>query len=244
MLFRLEGPSRRRGGPTPTSARSLLRSAVRVALFLTPVVLLGCATTQQSREVQKSGFLGDYSKLRAGEDGEAQLVYFNPTARWSQYDKLLIDSVTLWRDAESDEVPANDAQVLTDFLYAALHEELGRHYQIVDAPGPGVLRLRAAVTEAKGSRVVMDTVTSVVPQLRLLANLTGMATGTATLVGKAGVEAELKDSLSGELLAAAVDARQGSKAVRGGIKEWSDAKLAFEYWAERLRERLTELRGS
>lgn len=227
-----------------TSPGRVFRNTVRLAFFLTAVSSIGCATTRQSNDVQKSGFLGDYSKLRAGEDGEAQLVYVNPGVRWSQYDKLLIDSVTVWRDGESDDVPAEDAQVLTDFLYAALHEELGRDYQIVETPGGGVLRLRAAVTEAKGSRVVMDTVTSVVPQLRLLTALGGMAAGTAILVGKAGVEAELTDSVSGELLAAAVDERQGTKAVRGGIKKWSDARLAFEYWAERLRVRLAELRDS
>jgi hypothetical protein len=205
---------------------------------------MGCAITQQSRDVETSGFLGDYAELKAGQGDEALLVYFNPTARWSQYDKILIDSVTLWRDAETDDLPAEEAQMLTDHLYAALHKELSRDYEIVEAPGPGVLRLRAALTEAKGAKVVMNTVTSVIPQLRLLSTLGGMATGTAALVGKAGVEAELTDSLSGERLAAAVDARQGTKAIRAGVGKWSDLEQAFDHWAERFRLRLAELRSA
>lgn len=223
--------------------RVVLTCAVTVALLASSVALMGCAITKQSSDVETSGFLGDYSKLKAGQEGEALLVYLNPTARWSEYDKILIESVTLWRDAETDDLPAEEAQRLTDYLYAAFHKELGRDYQIVDMPGPGVLRLRAAVTETKGAKVVMNTVTSVIPQLRLLATLGGMATGTAALVGKAGVEAELTDSLSGERLAAAVDARQGTKAVRGGVGKWSDVEQAFDDWAERLRLRLAELRG-
>jgi hypothetical protein len=43
-------------------------------------------------------------------------------------------------------------------------------------------------------------------------------------------------------LAAAVDERAGTKAYRAGLKEWSHVKRAFEYWAERTRERLAELR--
>jgi hypothetical protein len=228
----------------PVNLRFVWTHATALTLLLASVALVGCAITRQSGGVETSGFLGDYSKLRPGQEGEAQLVYFNPAVRWSEYDAVLIDSVTLWRDARTEDVPAEEAQMLTDYLYAALHEELSRDYRIVDKPGPGVLRLRAALTEAKGSKVVMNTVTSVVPQLRLLTTLGGMATGTAVLVGKVGVEAELTDSLSGERLAAAVDERQGTKAIRGGIKKWSDVERAFDHWAERFRVRLAQLRES
>ena len=38
-----------------------------------------------------------------------------------------------------------------------------KEYTIVDNPGPGVLRLRVAMTEAEGSMVVMDTISRVLP---------------------------------------------------------------------------------
>ena len=62
--------------------------------------------------------------------------------------------------------------------------------------------------------------------------------------GEAGVEGELTDSLSGERLGAAVDARVGNKTIRGGLKEWSQVDDAFAFWAERIRKRLAELRKS
>jgi hypothetical protein len=216
-----------------------------IGLLLLGFVLSACATTRQSPGAgDRSGFLGDYSQLREGEGDEPQLIYIDPAANWARYNAILIDSVTIWRSEETEDVSIEDQQRLTDSLYAALHKQLGADYQIADRAGPGVLRLRAAITEAKGARVVMNTVTSIVPQLRLLTTVGGMAAGTAVLVGKAGVEGEITDSLTGERLMAAVDERQGTKAVRGGIKKWSDAELAFDFWAERLRKRLAGLRGS
>jgi hypothetical protein len=70
-----------------------------------------------------------------------------------------------------------------------------------------------------------------------------MAVDKRLLVGAAAVELEITDSLSGRRLAAAVDERWGTKAMRGGILEWSDAKEAFDYWAKRLRKRLAEESG-
>jgi hypothetical protein len=218
---------------------------IGLGILTISLALAACATTRQSpSEPEKSGFLGDYSQLREGGEDEAQLVYLNPDTPWSSYDAVLIDSVTLWRDPDTEELPAEEAQTLTDALYAALHEQLGQDYRIADEPGSGVIRLRVAITEVKGASVVTNTVTSVIPQFRLLTTLGGMAAGTAKLVGTAGIEAELTDSVSGERLAAAVDERWGTKAVRGGIGKWSDAKLAFDYWAQRIRERLAALRGS
>jgi hypothetical protein len=114
---------------------------------------------------------------------------------------------------------------------------------MVDRPGPGTLRIRAAITEAKGARVVGNTITTVIPQARLLSTLTGLATNTQAFVGKAAIEGEITDSMSGRRLVAVVDERAGGKTLRGLGGKWKDVDNAFQYWAERLRTRLAELRG-
>jgi hypothetical protein len=201
---------------------------VAIALATAAAIVTACATTRQSRGTgEASGFLGDYSNLRKGEKGEPQLIFIRSDVDWAQYDSIHIESVT----------------ILTDFFFHALHTELSKDYKMVDEPGPHVLNLRAALTEAKGSKAVMNTITSVVPQLRLLTTIVGMSAGTSVLVGKAGLEGEITDSMSGDRLMAALDQRQGTKAVRGGVKTWSDVKLASEFWAERLRKRLATLSG-
>ena len=226
---------------SPRISRAIV---IAIALVTAAVIVAACATTRQSRGTgDASGFLGDYSDLRKGSKDEPQLIFIRPDVDWARYEMIHIESVTLWRNEKTDDVPEEEQQILTDFLFQALHEQLNEDYEIVDEPGPNVLQLRAAITEAKGSKAVMNTITSVVPALRTLTTIVGMSAGTSVLVGKAGIEGEITDSMSGDRLMAALDQRQGTKAVRGGIKTWSDVKLASEFWAERLRKRLAKLSG-
>lgn len=226
-----------------TRARRLGRLVI--AFLLLATIVAGCATTRQPRGApETSGFLGDYSMLEPGTGDQAGLVYIAPDADFARYDKVLLDSVTLWQNEDAKSLSAEERQALTDYLYEAVHRELSKDYTMVTKPGPGAIRIRLALTEEKGAKVVADTVTSVVPQLRLLATLGGMATDVRLTVGAASVEMEITDSLSGRRLAAAVDERWGTKALRGGILKWSDAKEAFDYWADRLRKRLAEERGA
>jgi hypothetical protein len=205
-----------------------------------------CALTRNPREAaEPSGFLGDYSQLREGTDDEADLVYTNPDVDWSRYDAILIESVTVWhRGSEQVEISEAEAEALATYLFNALHRELSNDYRIAERPGSGVMRLRAAITEAKGASRVGKAVTSVVPQLRMLTTLGGMGADMAVVVGEAAIEVDLRDSETDERLAAAVDERWGTKALRGGFSEWGDAEHAYDFWAKRMRERLTDLRKS
>jgi hypothetical protein len=206
---------------------------------------VACQTTRQPRgEVEEHGFLRDYSMLQPGGDDQAKLRFVAPDANLKGFDSVILDSVTVWQSGDTEKLSAEEAQALTDYLFEAIHRELSKDYKLVTQPGVGVMRIRAAITEAKGAHVVADTVTSVVPQLRLITTLGGMAANTRALVGAAAVEMEIVDSLSGRRLAAAVDERWGTKAIRGGILEWSDAKEAFDHWANQLREFLAKERAA
>ncbi len=227
--------------------RSQLTMQVATIVALGAAVTLaasGCALTRQTRTVEISGFLGDYSQLREGGQGEAKLVYVKPGVNWKRYDKILIEPVTIWTSGSDSaaSVPEEDLQLLADYLDESLRHNLGQDYRLVDREEPNTLRLRVAITEAKGSRVVVNTVSKIVPQLRVLTTVGGLATGTQVLVGRAGAEAELLDALTDVRLAAAVDRRAGTKALRGGFGTWADVQRAFDYWSERLRTRLAEFR--
>ena len=103
--------------------------------------------------------------------------------------------------------------MLADYLYAAVREQLGRDYTIVDAPGQGVLRLRAAITEAKGAKVVLDTLSNILPPAIVLSSAKRLAIGTHAFVGKVRVETEILDSVSGVRLVAAYRVRGDQPAM-------------------------------
>ena len=228
-----------RRGPWRIS-RSLAWGALALAF------VAGCAGSRQLRGApEESGFLRDYSQLQPGGDDRAKLVYIAPDAKFASYDAVLVDSVTLWpgADANLEKLSKEDQQRLADTLYSALVKALGQDYRIAQSPGPRVMRVRAALTEAKASNVPLDVIATVIPQVNLLTKVEGLAANTSLTVGKARAEMEITDSLSGRRLAAGVDERVGARRLRGVTDKWSDVQAAFDAWAEQLRKRLAEERA-
>ncbi|HVP27855.1 MAG TPA: DUF3313 domain-containing protein [Myxococcota bacterium] len=217
-------------------------SASRLCLLVClAVAATGCASTYQEplEGTSNSGFLGDYSKLEPGEKGEAALRYVNPDARWTGYDKVMIDPVTFW-GSDATKVPAADQQTLCDYMDQALREKLGEKYTLVDRPGPGVMRLQVAITDATTATPVLRTISVLVPQAALLNNLQSLATGSYAFAGSAQVEARLIDASTGQLLGEWVDRRMGGNAPTAGAQwQWGDVKNAMEAWASLAAERLS-----
>jgi hypothetical protein len=208
---------------------------------------LACAGTRQTREKPvESGFLSDYSKLAPGGAGQAQLVYLKPGLDVSSYRAVRIEPVKLHAAAEGSDLAKlsrEDQQMLADRLHTALVDTLAKDWTIAEQAGPGVLVVRAALTEAGASNVALDIVATWIPQVRLLATIGGLAADTAATVGKARGEVEVLDGASREQLMAGVDERVGTRGVEGVTDKWSDVQMAFDDWAERVRLRLAERRA-
>jgi hypothetical protein len=205
------------------------------------LLLVACAATRQPRgEVPPSGFLRDYSLLQAGSDGQAKLRYVDTATDFSEYQEVLVESVTLWSGPELAKLKPEVKQALVGHAYEALVTALGRSFTVVKAPGDGTLRVRAAITEATSSAVVPDVVATVIPQVRMVSTLLGLSANTAATVGEASGEIEVTDSLTNRVVAAGVDRRIGQRSLRGVFGKWNDVEEAWDYWAEQLRARLVE----
>jgi len=216
-----------------------------LALILAASLLTACNTTHQVRETPKdfSGFLGDYSQLRPGEREEANYLYIDHSVKWAAYTKVYIKNVDLWQsdnlDSPLGQLSHDRQQMLVNFFHTALVDALSPNFQIVDQPGPGVLVVHAAITEARQCRPVLNLVSSVVPMAMVMSYAKQLITGTGTGVGEVRIEAEITDGATGQRIAAGVDARAGTKALRTKFDgTWGDAKLAFDWWASRLDVRL------
>jgi len=216
---------------------------LNVVVFMSLIALfVGCAQTKPVRKAEISGFLGDYSMLQKGKEGEALLLYLNPNADWASYDKVLFESVTIWHgeDSKLDNIPKADLQRLVNYLHTAIVTKLRADYEIVNEPGPGVLRIRMAITEAEKSKDILDVFFTMEQQELHIPGGKVMTIDAGSVAGRVGIEGEITDAGNGEMLAAAVDNRSGS---RIDLKaSWNDVEQAFQYWAERLNLRLRELR--
>jgi hypothetical protein len=112
------------------------------------------------------------------------LVYKNPAADWRKYRKVWLDPVTVWmsqKDSQLKEVSVEDRQRLAALLWSKLDEQLRKDYIMTSHAGPDVMRIQAAITEAGSSNAVLDTVTSIIPQTRLLSGMKSLATGVSAL---------------------------------------------------------------
>src|SRR5574342_712601 len=224
---------------------------IMVSLLL---VATGCASTQEAKSVEKSGFLGDYSMLKEGErsafaqgaENTALWVYKNPKVDWRKYKKIWLEPVTIWmsqKDSQLKEVSVEDRQRLAALLWSKVDEQLRKDYEMTSQPGPDVLRIQGAITEAGSSNAVLDTVTSVIPQTRLLSGMKSLATGVSAFTGSASAEMRMTDSATGTILGEGVDRRGGTKSLRGVTNSWNDVEEAYRYWAEKTRYRLCQWRG-
>ena len=193
----------------------------------------------------QTGFLGDYSRLEPGKSDQAQLVYLNPAAEFAGYTKIMIDPIEVRAGEKSKlaKLPEKEVAAAVSYLDAAMRRELSKDYTIVDKPGPEVMRLRIALTEARGAKVILNTLSSVIPVGLAVSILHLAATGTHSAVGETNIEAEILDSQTGEQLGAAIDGRAGRKVIASGnFTKWGDVQDAFDFWAEKLRMRLGKLR--
>ena len=217
----------------------------RVIVALLMVGLAGCSVTEQSKPntVVQTGFLGDYSQLKPGTKDQALLVYFNPNANWKQYHSILLERVQVWDSPDSHASPENE-QMLASYYYNTLKQHLSKDFKMVEQPGPGVITLRVALTNATKATSGLRTVSVVIPQARILNSLYNLGDGSYAFVGSAQSEGEALDSVTGERLAAAVDRRSGGMSIKNAdVWEWGDAQNAMDYWAQRTDQRLVQLRS-
>ncbi len=143
-------------------------------------------------------------------------------------------------------VPEEDLERLALLLKVKAIQAVKRErIKVVHEPGPRVMRIRVALTEVGKANTTLHVVSTAVP----LPSASKMATGTRAFVGTAAIEAELLDSVTGEVLMAAVDRRGGGRSFEGlGVEEgaqnpWSHVEKAFQYWSDRFSQRICLDRG-
>src|ERR1700730_2755695 len=166
--------------------------------------------TEDIRDVQPvAGFLPNASLLQPGGAGRAALVYRNPTADFSRYNKVLLDPVAIWTNTDSklNSVPQNQRQAAANRFHADLYNALSKRCEMVTSPSPGTLRLSIAVTDATTPNAAVNTVATYTPYVSTGYGLASLAfnNGVGYFAGAAAAEGYATDATTGSLLWEAVD---------------------------------------
>jgi hypothetical protein len=212
---------------------------MRMVLGLIAVILVlvaGCATTKKvavEEQPTVCQFLGDAcTLLQPGAKGEAGLRYVNPAAQFTQYDKVMVEAVGFFG---TEKVPPKEQEELTALFHRTLTEALAKRYKIVEAPGPGVLRVQVAILDAEAATPGVRSFSMVIPQARLLSSGYSLITGEYPFSGEGQAALKITDSTTGQLIGAAVDRRAGGGSIKtAGVWKWGDAENAIKEWSEMI----------
>ena len=220
---------------------------VRLAAGATALLVLlsgGCTHRRPGPSTEVSGFLDDYTLLRKGGPDELWRSYRNPKADWNAYHTVLLEPVTLWRSGRKslDPIPKEDLlRLVTDFQ-TAVRTALGEDFHIVDRAGPGVMRIRLGITDARAADAVLDVLSARRGTDRAHAADAGpLHPETRRFLESAVIEGEIRDAQTNTLLSEGIDRRRPGAPAPA---TWADVDTAFARWAARACARLEVRTGA
>lgn len=174
-----------------------------------------------------------------------QTVYAVPGAKLSAYNKVMLDPIEVafrrdWQPTTAHtRITAEEQQQIRDGLAKVVREAFAkelaksRRYQVVEAPGDEVLRIKAEIRDLY--------INAPDVQRAGITRTYSMSAGEMTLV------AELRDSASGALIARVIDHRKDPDStwleLTTNVDNVAAAQRAAASWARILRERLDSAHG-
>ena len=217
-----------------------------LSLLLSVIISLsGCAP--KNEPLNFSGFLTDYTSLRPSPDDSGAWSYRKPGVNFKEYTHIILDPLVIWPSQHSEYggLDALTAWKLALGFQESMTRALAGGYVIVKDPGPGVLRLRAALTDVLLERPSVSTPDQILPLANdLLIRAGEKIYGMNALEGEAAIEVEILDTQSQERLVAYMEKRMSPEILLTRDKDSLGPVLEiFDYWGKKLRQRLDEERG-
>ena len=215
--------------------------------------------------VRRVGFLTGYSRLQPMPGGGGMLCWREPGTNWKQYDKILFERIQVYLKSDSlQPVDPTDLKMLIDYFHDDLVRAMNSQAQIVNVAGPGVLRVRIALTDLVPTNQIMSVAGTAAPY-GFVAEIgsgaaTGKPAGSTPYLGQTGMEVQFRDGASGKVVAECADTEIGLKyaadlnaGVAGAAEAWANgyvdsftqwdyAKKAFDKWSADFAVRFAALR--
>ena len=206
-------------------------------------------TAPTSATAEAQGFLGDETALlQPVPDHKPMMRWRSPDFVAQHYKAILIDPVIVWHMTEQSDktgVKPAELQALAAHFQQVLTKALTDiKFPLTDKPGPGVLRISAAITEVRPSNPVRNTISSVLP-IGILISLGEKATiGRDVNVGSCAVALRFSESDTDKTVGLFTDDRQGAKYSTENFSELGQAQKALDDWAALIQKRILDLWGS
>jgi len=215
--------------------------------------------------VRRVGFLTNYDKLQAMPGGGGMLCWRSADSRWNQYDKVMFERIQVYLSAGADKsVDPTDLKMLVDYFHKSLVTAITPVAPVVTAPGPGVLRVRFALTDLVPTNTAASLAGTAVPYGFVAEMGSGAAdgkpAGSTPYLGQTGMEVQFRDGGTGQIVAECADREIGLKYAANmnagatgaaatwvsgymdSFSQWTYAKTAFDKWSAEFAQRFAALK--
>jgi hypothetical protein len=191
--------------------KTMFRSGLIVGA-LTCVAALAYVSTAVAQD-KDSGFLRDYTRLQASKDAKGVPIRNWVSSRFTpaNYKALLVDPITFYPEPQpSEKVSAAELQRMLAYTNEVHKQAVSKRFKLVDRAGPGVVRLRIAITSVAAREEGLKP-QQLVPLAFAATMASRAAKGGAPQRAFLIVEAEATDSTTGELLGSRVRVATGER---------------------------------
>ncbi len=198
----------------------MLHKFISITLAVAFVSLaIGCAPTMK----KESGFLSDYSKLEKVNDDLSR--WKDPSFTKGTCDRVIFDPITFNLDEEDVAKFTDEEQLeIREYAQEKFTALLKKRSELVTYAGPGICRLRIALTDFEKSAA--------------LANIHPLTRATGAGRGGAALEAEVTDSETGKVIGMGTRRATGEFFEGSGMGDLADIKSAIDRWAVDADERV------
>jgi Protein of unknown function (DUF3313) len=174
-------------------------------------------------------------------------AYQAPTFERAKYHGICIDPTTLYSgpDADFGHVAPEDRQRIAAMLTSEMRRVLAENFHVVNAAGPGIVRLSLTLVGINESHPVLSTALRLTPVGLVMSAGRTLREKPAAFVGSINMAGVAYDSETGQVLIA-VQAIISPAAidVTSGVTPLRAAELSTTRAAEALRDYLLRTRGS
>ncbi|MDO9596097.1 MAG: DUF3313 domain-containing protein [Azoarcus sp.] len=183
-----------------------------------------------------SGFIDNLPALAKDADRPGAMIWTKPGLDRSAYTKVMMEPVQIFISPNSEYkgVDANEMKALADSFHEIVTNTLEPEIPVLSKGGPGVIYIRAALTNVKLSERKRGLL-SYTP-VGLVVNVAIDAAGGRVSLNDAALEIEMLDSVTGERLGVLID--KAPKAPDSDKLSWDTIRSNFTFYAERFKERM------
>lgn len=199
--------------------------------------IAGCAS-QVTQPDEYSGFLSNYSQLKQAKSPSGVEVkrWVDPQLDLSRYNAVYIEPTQFYPKPQATaKIPDSTLNGINTYYNQALKRELAKSLPLANAPGPGVIVVRAAIT-AVSSKTEGLKPYEFIP-VALVAAAVSTGTGIRDQETTLGTEAQFLDGASGKVLAQVVRKGTGKPLENDAqVMKSDDVKNVIDGWASDLHQ--------